>query len=53
MNLIIHCVFPTVVPIDVVVVGEKRMDTGGVLVGRYGGNRSFESVGLNGRILLK
>jgi len=36
-----------------VVVREKRVDTDGGLVGRCEGNRSFESVGVNGRILLK
>jgi len=39
-------------PMDVVV-REKRMDTDRILVGRYEGNRSFESIGLNGMLLLE
>jgi len=44
--------FPVRVTLHVFV-REKRMDTDGSLVGRCEGNRSFESVGVNGRILLK
>jgi hypothetical protein len=40
-------------PVDVVVVREKGTDTDGVLVGRYEGIGLFESVGVDGRILLK